>query len=160
MLTQRLNHQFASLDSGSEIRNNLSISGSKDGSSCISAAGGSGSLAHSVCGAAGFDVHDASTSADSIAVQLVFFMGGLQCCLVGSGQGIGLGLRLGVALGLLGHGGDRLGGLLDGGLQVITLGGHVIEAPEHKRAYQGDHQPGPPGHWPILRPTLNMNVCS
>ena len=77
VLTQRLNHQFASLDSGSEIRNNLSISGSKDGSSCISAAGGSGSLVHSACGAAGFDVHDASTSADSIAAQLVFFMGGL-----------------------------------------------------------------------------------
>uniref|UniRef100_UPI003D9CA3C3 hypothetical protein n=1 Tax=Pseudomonas aeruginosa TaxID=287 RepID=UPI003D9CA3C3 len=103
MLTQRLNHQFAALDSGSEIRNNLSISGSKDGSSCISAAGGSGSLVHSVCGAAGFDVHDASTSADSIAAQLVFFMGGLQCCLVGSSQGIGLDLRLDVALGLLGH---------------------------------------------------------
>ncbi|HEJ2368760.1 TPA: hypothetical protein SLW26_006548, partial [Pseudomonas aeruginosa] len=67
--------------------------------------------------------------------------------MVGSGQGIGLGLRLDVALGLLGHGGDRLGGLLDGGLQVITLGGHVIEAPEHQRAYQGDHQPGPPSHW-------------
>ncbi|ETV02790.1 hypothetical protein Q051_02737 [Pseudomonas aeruginosa BWHPSA046] len=77
MLTQRRDHQFASLDSGSEIRNNLSISGSKDGSSCISAAGGSGSLVHSACGAAGFDVHDASTSADSIAAQLVFFMGGL-----------------------------------------------------------------------------------
>ncbi|MFS4548520.1 hypothetical protein, partial [Pseudomonas aeruginosa] len=77
VLTQRLNHQFASLDSGSEIRNNLSISGSKDGSSCISAAGGSGSRVHSVCGTAGFDVHDASTSADSIAAQLVFFMGGL-----------------------------------------------------------------------------------
>ncbi len=160
MLTQRLNHQFASLDSGSEIRNNLSISGSKDGSSCISAAGGSGSRVHSVCGTAGFDVHDASTSADSIAAQLVFFMGGLQCCLVGTGQGIGLGLRLDVALGLLGHGGDRLGGLLDGGLEVVTLGGHVIETPEHQRGYQGDHQPWPPGHWSILRPTLNMNVGS
>lgn len=32
MLTQRRDHQFAPLDSGSEIRNNLSISGSKDGS--------------------------------------------------------------------------------------------------------------------------------
>ncbi|HHX0961660.1 hypothetical protein ACSEUP_02265 [Pseudomonas aeruginosa] len=141
MLTQRLNHQFASLDSGSEIRNNLSISGSKDGSSCISAAGGSGSRVHSVCGTAGFDVHDASTSADSIAAQLVIFMGGLQCCLVGSSQGIGLDLRLVVALGLLGHGGDRLGGLLDGGLQVITLGGHVIEAPEHQSRHQRHHQP-------------------
>ncbi|AWF01803.1 hypothetical protein CSC26_6138 [Pseudomonas aeruginosa] len=80
--------------------------------------------------------------------------------MVGSGQGIGLDLRLDVALGLLGHGGDRLGGLLDGGLQVITLGGHVIEAPEHKRGYQSDHQPWLPGHWSILRPTLNMNVGS
>ncbi|WP_225024317.1 hypothetical protein [Pseudomonas aeruginosa] len=51
--------------------------------------------------------------------------------MVGSGQGIGLDLRLDVALGLLGHGGDRLDGLLDGGLQVITLSGNVIEAPEH-----------------------------
>lgn len=131
MLTQRLNHQFASLDSSSEIRNNLSISGSKDGSSCMSAAGGSGSRVHSVCGAAGFDVHDASTSADSIAAQLVFFMGGLQCCLVGSSQGIGLDLRLDVALGLLGHRGDRLGGLLDSGLEVVTLSGHMVQTPEH-----------------------------
>lgn len=160
MLTQRLNHQFASLDSGSEIRNNLSISGSKDGSSCISAAGGSGSLVHSVCGTAGFDVHDASTSADSIAAQLVFFMGGLQCCLVGSSQGIGLDLRLDVALGLLGHRGDRLGGLLDSGLEVVTLSGHMVQTPEHQRGDQGDHQPWPPGHWSILRPTLNMNVGS
>ncbi|WP_181263356.1 hypothetical protein [Pseudomonas aeruginosa] len=51
-----------------------------------------------------------------------------------------------IALGLLGHSGDRLGGLLDGGLQVITLSGHVIETPEHQRSYQGDHQPWPPGH--------------
>ncbi len=160
MLTQRRDHQFAPLDSGSEIRNNLSISGSKDGSSCISAAGGSGSLVHSVCGTAGFDVHDASTSADSIAAQLVFFMGGLQCCLVGSSQGIGLDLRLDVALGLLGHRGDRLGGLLDSGLEVVTLSGHMVQTPEHQRGDQGDHQPWPPGHWSILRPTLNMNVGS
>nr|WP_241507912.1 hypothetical protein [Pseudomonas aeruginosa] len=53
------------------------------------------------------------------------------------GPGVGLDLRLGVALGLLGHGGNRLGGLLDGGLQVITLGGHVIEAPEHHRRLPG-----------------------
>ncbi|WP_236095528.1 hypothetical protein [Pseudomonas aeruginosa] len=61
--------------------------------------------------------------------------------MVGSSQGIGLDLRLVVALGLLCHGGDRLGGLLDGGLQVITLGGHVIEAPEHQSRHQRHHQP-------------------
>ncbi|MCS8259416.1 hypothetical protein N1F29_30820 [Pseudomonas aeruginosa] len=66
--------------------------------------------------------------------------------MVGSGQGVGLNLGLAIALGLLGHSGDRLGGLLDGGLQVITLSGHVIETPEHQRSYQGDHQPWPPGH--------------
>ncbi|MDG4427917.1 hypothetical protein L5G23_16965 [Pseudomonas aeruginosa] len=59
--------------------------------------------------------------------------------MVGSGQGIGLDLRLDVALGLLGHGGDRLGRLLDGGLQVITLGGHAIEAPEHQSRHQRHH---------------------
>ncbi|MFO1708124.1 hypothetical protein QOT31_01045 [Pseudomonas aeruginosa] len=66
--------------------------------------------------------------------------------MVCAGQGVGLSLCLAIALGLLGHGGDRLGGLLDSGLQVITLSGYVIEAPEHKRGYQGDHQPWPPGH--------------
>ncbi|MCS7496013.1 hypothetical protein N0Z99_10435 [Pseudomonas aeruginosa] len=66
--------------------------------------------------------------------------------MVCAGQGVGLSLCLGVALGLLGHSGDRLSGLLDGGLQVITLGGYVIEAPKHQRGYQGDHQPWPPGH--------------
>ncbi|MDP5712344.1 hypothetical protein P3817_18850 [Pseudomonas aeruginosa] len=66
--------------------------------------------------------------------------------MVCAGQGVGLSLGTAIALSLLGHGGDRLGGLLDGGLQVITLGGHVVEAPEHKRGYQGDHQPWSPGH--------------
>ncbi|HFK8590451.1 TPA: hypothetical protein ACG0RQ_002235 [Pseudomonas aeruginosa] len=66
--------------------------------------------------------------------------------MVCAGQGVGLSLGLAIALGLLGHCGDRLGGLLDGGLQVITLGGHVIEAPAHQRSDQGDHQPWPPGH--------------
>ncbi|WP_219933556.1 hypothetical protein [Pseudomonas aeruginosa] len=60
--------------------------------------------------------------------------------------GLSLCLAIAIALGLLGHSGDRLGGLLDGGLQVITLSGHVIETPEHQRSYQGDHQPWPPGH--------------
>ncbi|HFX1251878.1 TPA: hypothetical protein ACRNQF_002260 [Pseudomonas aeruginosa] len=66
--------------------------------------------------------------------------------MVCAGHCVGLSLCLAIALGLLGHSGDRLGGLLDGGLEVVTLSGHVIETPEHQRSYQGDHQPWPPGH--------------
>lgn len=55
-------------DFGLEIRNNLFISGSKDGFFCISVVGGFGSLVYFVCGVVGFDVYDVSISVDSIVV--------------------------------------------------------------------------------------------